>query len=201
MALCNQLEDVRRRENARRGYVEVKTPLIYDKALWETSGHWEKYRENMFLIPGQTRSHSTAIKPMNCPGHMLLFGSQLRSYRDLPIRYAEAAPLHRNELAGALHGLLRVRHVTQDDAHIFCAREQIDEEIDGCLDFAALPLRPVRDRAARRALDAAGQQARHRTRSGTSPRPRSSRRSSGTGSRTTSGRARARSTGRRSTST
>ena len=121
MAIFNALEDLRRRENARRGYSEVKTPLIYDKALWVTSGHWEKFRENMFLIPIDDE-HTYAIKPMNCPGHMLLFGSQLRSYRDLPLRYAEAAPLHRNELAGALHGLTRVRYVTQDDAHIFCSR-------------------------------------------------------------------------------
>ncbi|MEI7760278.1 MAG: threonine--tRNA ligase [Thermoleophilia bacterium] len=132
MAIFNALEDLRRRENARRGYSEVKTPLIYDKALWVTSGHWEKFRENMFLIPIDDE-HTYAVKPMNCPGHMLLFGSQLRSYRELPLRFAEAAPLHRNELAGALHGLTRVRYVTQDDAHIFCAREQIDSELDGCL--------------------------------------------------------------------
>src|SRR5688572_31486510 len=105
MVLYNQLEAIRRRENTRRGYLEVKTPLIYDKALWVTSGHWEKFRENMFLIPGDTEDQTYAIKPMNCPGHMLLFGSQVRSYRDLPIRYAEAAPLHRNALAGPLHGL------------------------------------------------------------------------------------------------
>ena len=105
MVIWNVLEDLRRRENARRGYVEVKTPLIYDKALWVTSGHWEKFRENMFLDPDRRRAHATRVKPMNCPGHMLLFGSQLRSYRDLPLRYAEAATLHRNELAGALHGL------------------------------------------------------------------------------------------------
>ena len=134
MAIFNVLEDLRRRENARRGYSEVKTPLIYDKALWVTSGHWEKFRENMFLIPIDDE-HTYAIKPMNCPGHMLLFGSQLRSYRDLPLRYAEAAPLHRNELAGALHGLTRVRYVTQDDAHIFCSQEQVDGELDGCLDY------------------------------------------------------------------
>jgi len=134
MAIWNELEAIRRRENARRGYVEVKTPLIYDKALWETSGHWEKFRENMFLIPledGQTYG----LKPMNCPGHMLLFGEALRSYRELPLRYAEAAPLHRNELAGALHGLTRVRHVTQDDAHIFCTQEQVPAELDGCIDY------------------------------------------------------------------
>jgi threonyl-tRNA synthetase len=135
MVIYNELEAIRRRENARRGYLEVKTPLIYDKALWVTSGHWEKFRENMFLIPGDTEDQTFAIKPMNCPGHMLLFGSQLRSYRDLPIRYSEAAPLHRNELAGALHGLTRVRYVTQDDAHIFCTGDQIPAELDGCLDY------------------------------------------------------------------
>ncbi len=134
MAIWNALEAVRRRENARRGYLEVKTPLIYDKALWQTSGHWEKFRESMFLIPLED-GQVYGIKPMNCPGHMLLFGSALRSYRDLPLRYAEAAPLHRNELAGALHGLTRVRHVTQDDAHIFCTEEQIASELDGCIDY------------------------------------------------------------------
>jgi threonyl-tRNA synthetase len=112
----------------------VKTPLIFDKQLWETSGHWEKFREHMFLIPSED-GPLYALKPMNCPGHMLLFGSRLRSYRELPMRFAEAAALHRNELAGTLHGLLRVRHVTQDDAHIFCTPEQVEDEIFGCLDF------------------------------------------------------------------
>jgi threonyl-tRNA synthetase len=134
MVIWNELEALRRSENARRGYVEVKTPLIYDKALWVTSGHWEKFRENMFLIPLED-DQVYGIKPMNCPGHMLLFGETLRSYRELPLRYAEAAPLHRNELAGALHGLTRVRHVTQDDAHIFCTQEQIPSELDGCIDY------------------------------------------------------------------
>jgi threonyl-tRNA synthetase len=129
-----ELEAMRRRENAARGYSEVRTPLIFDKALWERSGHWEKFRENMFLIPEE--DHTFAIKPMNCPGHMLLYAQQLRSYRELPLRYAEAAPLHRNERAGTLHGLTRVRIVTQDDAHIFCTREQIEDEIFGCLDYA-----------------------------------------------------------------
>jgi threonyl-tRNA synthetase len=137
MVLWNELEDLRRRENKKRGYKEVKTPLIYDKSVWETSGHWEKFRENMFLVLDKEGEEPHAgLKPMNCPGHMLLFGSQLRSYRDLPIRYAESSTLHRNELAGALHGLLRVRHVTQDDAHIFCTEEQVAEEIDGCIEFA-----------------------------------------------------------------
>jgi threonyl-tRNA synthetase len=134
MAVWNELEAIRRRENSKRGYVEVKTPLIYDKALWETSGHWAKFRQNMFLIPLED-GQIYGIKPMNCPGHMLLFGEALRSYRELPLRYAEAAPLHRNELAGALHGLTRVRHVTQDDAHIFCTQEQIPAELDGCIDY------------------------------------------------------------------
>ncbi|HEU5371991.1 MAG TPA: threonine--tRNA ligase [Gaiellaceae bacterium] len=132
--IWNELEAMRRRENAARGYSEVRTPLIFDKALWERSGHWEKFRENMFLIPED--DHVFAIKPMNCPGHMMLFAQQLRSYRELPLRYAEAAPLHRNERAGTLHGLTRVRIVTQDDAHIFCTREQIEDEIFGCLDYA-----------------------------------------------------------------
>jgi threonyl-tRNA synthetase len=135
MVVYNELEGVRRRENARRGYLEVKTPLIYDQALWVTSGHWDKFRDNMFLIPGADEGRTYGIKPMNCPGHMLLFGSQLRSYRDLPLRYAEAAPLHRNELAGALHGLTRVRYVTQDDSHIFCTEEQVPGEVDGVIDY------------------------------------------------------------------
>src|SRR6476619_7502735 len=137
MVIWNQLEDLRRRENLRRGYLEGKTPLIYDKAVWETSGHWEKFRGEMFLVAGEGEEPHAGLKPMNCPGHMLLFGSQLRSYRDLPLRYAESSTLHRNEPTGTLHGLLRVRHVTQDDAHIFCTREQIEAEIFGCLDFAA----------------------------------------------------------------
>jgi len=135
MVIWNILEDLRRRENQKRGYVEVKTPLIYDKWLWETSGHWEKFREHMFLIPDGDRTY--ALKPMNCPGHMRVYGNRLRSYRELPLRLAEAAPLHRNELAGTLHGLTRVRHVTQDDSHLFCTREQIEEEVYGCIDYTA----------------------------------------------------------------
>jgi threonyl-tRNA synthetase len=133
MVIWNELEALRLRMNAKHGYLEVKTPLIYDSSVWITSGHWEKYREHMFLIPEGDRTYG--IKPMNCPGHMLLFGSRLHSYRELPVRYAEAAPLHRNELAGALHGLTRVRHVTQDDAHIFVSEEQIEEEMDRVLAY------------------------------------------------------------------
>jgi threonyl-tRNA synthetase len=135
MVIWNVLEDLRRGENLKRGYLEVKTPVIFDKTLWETSGHWDKFREHMFLIPDGDRIFG--LKPMNCPGHMLIFGERLRSYRELPLRLAEAGTLHRNELAGTLHGLTRVRHVTQDDSHLFCARDQIEDEIFGCLDFTA----------------------------------------------------------------
>jgi threonyl-tRNA synthetase len=138
MVVWNELEDLRRRENLARGYSEVKTPLLYDVDTYITSGHYENYRDNMFFVTSkESTERQFALKPMNCPGHMLLFGSDLRSYRDLPLRFAESSTLHRDELAGTLHGLLRVRHVTQDDAHIFCTREQIEEEIFGCLDFAS----------------------------------------------------------------
>jgi threonyl-tRNA synthetase len=137
MVIWNELEDLRRRENLRRGYVEVKTPLLYDVETYLTSGHYENYRDNMFFTTSHGDEREFALKPMNCPGHMLLFGSQLRSYRDLPFRYAESSTLHRDELGGTLHGLLRVKHVTQDDAHIFCSQDQIEDEIFGCLDYAS----------------------------------------------------------------
>jgi threonyl-tRNA synthetase len=134
MVIWQELEKVRQRENARRGYLEVKTPLLYDDETFYTSGHFPKYEDLMFRL--QVDERGWAIKAMNCPGHMLLFGSQLRSYRELPLRYAEPAPLHRNEISGTLHGLLRVRHVTQDDAHIFCTEEQIQHEIAAVVDYA-----------------------------------------------------------------
>ena len=136
MVLWNSLEDLRRRENRRRGYVEVKTPLLYDLQTYITSGHYENYRENMFFVSSHEGEEPLALKPMNCPGHMLLFGSKLRSYRDLPIRYAESSTLHRDERGGTLHGLLRVKHITQDDAHVFVTEDQIQDEIDGMIDFA-----------------------------------------------------------------
>jgi threonyl-tRNA synthetase len=134
MAIWQQLEAIRQRENARRGYLEVKTPLIYDEQTFITSGHFPKFEDLMFKL--EVDDERWAMKAMNCPGHMLLFGSKLRSYRELPLRYAEPAPLHRNELAGTLHGLLRVRHITQDDAHIFCTEEQIQDEIADVVDYA-----------------------------------------------------------------
>jgi threonyl-tRNA synthetase len=136
MVIWNELEDLRRRENAKRGYVEVKTPLLYDIDTYITSGHYENYEENMFFVKGHGDEKPLALKPMNCPGHMLLFGSRRRSYRELPLRYAESSTLHRDERGGTLHGLLRVRHVTQDDAHVFVTEEQIQEEIHGMVEYA-----------------------------------------------------------------
>src|SRR5262245_44503712 len=114
------------------GYVEVKTPLIFNKALWETSGHWSHYRENMFIVES-TDGEPMGMKAMNCPGHMLVFGSETHSYRDLPLRLHEQTPLHRNEASGVLAGLTRVRQFAQDDAHCFVTQEQIGEEVERLL--------------------------------------------------------------------
>jgi threonyl-tRNA synthetase len=132
--LFNELVALSREMGATRGYTEVKTPQLYDSELWKTSGHWGKYRENMFIT--ETEGRQFAFKPMNCPGHAHLFSLQQWSYRDLPVRYSEPGLLHRNEPGGTLHGLLRVRHFAQDDAHIFCTEEQVQSEVMGCLDFA-----------------------------------------------------------------
>jgi threonyl-tRNA synthetase len=134
MAIWYELERIRFRENQKRGYLEVRTPLIYDAETFVTSGHFPKYEDLMFKLEVDERPW--AMKAMNCPGHMLLFGSRPRSYKELPLRFAEPAPLHRNELTGTLHGLLRVRILTQDDAHIFCTEEQIQDEIAGVVDYA-----------------------------------------------------------------
>jgi len=109
------------------GYQEVRTPTIMDRTLWEKSGHWQNYRENMFTTSSENRDY--AVKPMNCPGHVQIFNSALHSYRDLPLRLAEFGSCHRNEPSGALHGLMRVRGFTQDDAHIFCTEEQVEAEV------------------------------------------------------------------------
>jgi threonyl-tRNA synthetase len=110
------------------GYVEVKTPLLYNKALWERSGHWKHYRKDMFLI--ESEGETMSLKPMNCPGHFLTYATQAHSYRELPIRFHEQTPLHRNEASGVLSGLTRVRQFSQDDAHCFVTREQIGEEVE-----------------------------------------------------------------------
>ena len=159
MVIWNVLEDLRRRENARRGYHEVRTPQLYDSELWRTSGHWEKYQEHMFAVEIEGRDFG--LKPMNCPGHCLLYSLGPHSYRELPLRIAEAGNLHRNELSGVLHGLLRVRHFVQDDAHIYCTTEQIQDELLACLDFAYY-LYDLFDLDMRGALAATGQQAGHR---------------------------------------
>jgi threonyl-tRNA synthetase len=111
----------------------VQTPLLYDASVWETSGHWGKYKENIFVAPYEEREFG--LKPMNCPGHAHLFSLQRWSYRDLPYRCAEPGHLHRREPSGTLHGLLRVRHFVQDDAHIFCTEDQIEDEVARCLAF------------------------------------------------------------------
>src|SRR3954469_5350373 len=113
------------------GYTEVKTPLIFNKALWETSGHWSHYRQNMFLV--ESENEQMGVKAMNCPGHMLVFGSEVRSYRDLPLRLHEQTPLHRNEPSGVLSGLTRVRQFSQDDAHCFVTQDQIGDEVERLL--------------------------------------------------------------------
>jgi threonyl-tRNA synthetase len=131
--IYNQLVELNRRMQAERGYDEVQTPLVYESQLWETSGHWGKYKDNIFVAPYEDREFG--FKPMNCPGHAHLFGLQRWSYRDLPFRCAEPGHLHRREPSGTLHGLLRVRHFVQDDAHIFCTEDQIQDEVARCLEF------------------------------------------------------------------
>jgi threonyl-tRNA synthetase len=129
--LYHLLADYMREVLLPAGYVEVKTPIVFNKALWETSGHWAHYRTNMFVL-GEGEEQM-ALKAMNCPGHFLLFASEVRSYRDLPLRFHEQTPLHRNEASGVLSGLTRVRQFAQDDAHCFVAEEQIGEEVERLL--------------------------------------------------------------------
>ena len=133
MILRTQLENFWREEHAKRGYEEIKTPLILNEQLWRTSGHWDHYKDNMYFT--QIDGEDYAIKPMNCPGSMLAYKRKMHSYRDLPIRLAEMGQVHRHELSGALHGLMRVRTFTQDDAHIFMLPEQVKDEILGVVNF------------------------------------------------------------------
>jgi len=131
-AIWQAVEQYMRQVYRDTGYREVKAPQILDRSLWEASGHWEKYRDNMFTTESENRYY--ALKPMNCPGHIQIYKSDLRSYRDLPLRYGEFGQCHRNEASGALHGLMRVRGFTQDDGHIFCTEDQIRAE---CVAFTA----------------------------------------------------------------
>ncbi|MDQ3420384.1 MAG: threonine--tRNA ligase [Acidobacteriota bacterium] len=130
--LYNTLANYMREVLFPAGYVELKTPLVFNKSLWETSGHWEHYRENMFLVQGRD-GEEMGMKAMNCPGHMLVFGSEMRSYKDLPLRFHEQTPLHRNEASGVLTGLTRVRQFSQDDAHCFVTDDQIASEVEALL--------------------------------------------------------------------
>ena len=122
-----QIEQYMRQKFVEYGYQEVRTPAVMDRSLWEKSGHWDNYRDNMFTTSSENRDY--AVKPMNCPGHVQIFNSGLHSYRDLPLRLAEFGSCHRNEPSGALHGIMRVRGFTQDDAHIFCTEEQVEQEV------------------------------------------------------------------------
>jgi threonyl-tRNA synthetase len=133
MVVWNALSELWRRENRRRGYREVKTPILFDVDLFKQSGHWDTYRDHMYFTDVEDRP--MGLKPMNCPAHIQIYKDERRSYRDLPIRYSEAGLVHRHEPSGTLHGLMRVRHITQDDAHIFCTEEQVQEEVVECLRF------------------------------------------------------------------
>ena len=138
--LWQQVEQYMRAVYRDNGYQEVKGPQILDKALWEKTGHWDKYRDNMFVTESEKRDY--ALKPMNCPGHILIFNQGIKSYRDLPLRYGEFGQCHRNEPTGGLHGIMRVRGFTQDDGHIFCTEEQVQAE---CAAFTALLQKVYRD--------------------------------------------------------
>ncbi|MBO1254909.1 threonine--tRNA ligase [Alteromonas sp. 5E99-2] len=129
--IYTELEKFVRQKLGEYGYDEVKGPLMMDRSLWEKSGHWDKYAENMFTTESEKREY--AIKPMNCPGHVQIFNQGLKSYRDLPLKMAEFGCCHRNEPSGALHGLMRVRGFTQDDAHVFCTESQILDEVSDCI--------------------------------------------------------------------
>src|SRR5512138_1890134 len=138
--LWQQVEQYMRRIYRDSGYLEVRGPTVLPRSLWEATGHWENYRENMFVTESEKRDY--ALKPMNCPGHVLIYNKGVRSYRDLPLRYGEFGSCHRNEPSGALHGLMRIRGFTQDDGHIFCTEEQILAE---CVAYTALLQKVYRD--------------------------------------------------------
>ena len=127
MVLRNTLEDFWRKKHIENGYEEIKTPILLNQDLWHRSGHWDHYKDNMYTTTIDEAPY--AVKPMNCPGGMLVYKRKIHSYRDLPERVGELGLVHRHELSGVLHGLMRVRCFTQDDAHIFCTLEQIESEI------------------------------------------------------------------------
>ena len=138
----------------------MRTPILYDVELWKQSGHWHVYRDHMYFT--DVEGKPMGLKPMNCPAHVQIYKRDLHSYRDLPIRYAEQGLVHRHEPSGTLHGLLRVRHITQDDAHVFCREDQIEEEVVRCLDFGFFIYDQFGLEAAAGAVDPAGEAGRHR---------------------------------------
>ena len=135
-AIWNALTELWRELNIKQGYREVRTPILSDVEVWRRSGHWDHYREHMYFSDVDGRPFG--LKPMNCPGHVEIFKNARRSYRDLPLRLCEQGLVHRHEPSGTMHGLLRVRQITQDDAHIFCREDQIEDEVVGCLELASL---------------------------------------------------------------
>ena len=167
--LYRAIESYMRRRLEQAGYQEVRTPQLLDRSLWEASGHWENFRENMFIAESRDE-RVLAVKPMNCPGHVQIFRNRLRSYRELPLRLAEFGSCHRNEPSGALHGIMRVRAFTQDDAHIFCTEEQVTPE---AIAFCELLLSVYRDfgfdEVAVKLADPPGDARRQRRRLGSSP--------------------------------
>ena len=137
--IWQQVEQFMRRILNDSGYQEVRTPTVMDRVLWEKSGHWENYRDNMFTTESEKRDF--AVKPMNCPGHVQIFNQGLKSYRDLPLRLSEFGSCHRNEPSGSLHGIMRVRGFTQDDAHIFCTEAQVQDEASQFIDLLQMVYR------------------------------------------------------------
>lgn len=139
--MYNELINFMRDEYRKRGYKEIKTPVIFNNSLWKTSGHWEHYKKDMFLT--KVEDHDYALKPMNCPAAMVLYKNELHSYKELPLRYADFGVLHRNELSGVLNGLFRLRYFVQDDAHIFLTEEQVEKEIVDLIDFISYVYKKV----------------------------------------------------------
>ena len=170
--LRSLIEDFERREHFKRGYQMVMGPQMLKADLWKRSGHWDNYRDNMYFT--EVEGQMYGIKPMNCLAHMLIYKSQIRSYRELPLRYFELGTVLRHERSGVLHGLTRVRQFTQDDAHILCTPEQVESEIVGVLNFVAEVMADLRVRVRSGALHPAGEIHRQRRRLGAGhQRPRS----------------------------
>ena len=167
--LYNTLSNYMRGVLIPAGYQEVKAPIVFNKALWQTSGHWDYYQDNMFLVKSSDRE-DMGLKPMNCPGHFLLFASERRSYRDLPLRFHEQTPLHRNEASGTLSGLTRVRQFSQDDGHCFVMQEQIAAEVEALIRLVAAGVAATSASSTRPSCRRGPRSSSARSRRGTMPR-------------------------------